>query len=66
VSIFGGVVTVIEEVAFFSYATPRVPNISLAPPLQAAGLTVHVIGDCKIARDAMAATAEGSAIGLRL
>lgn len=65
-SVFGGVVAVIDNVAFFSYSTPRAPNDALVAPLHAAGLPVHVIGDCKIARDVLAATAEGSAIGLRL
>lgn len=56
----------IEDVAFFAYATPRAPNDALAAPLRAAGLPVHVIGDAKVARAPMAATAEGYTIGRSL
>lgn len=65
-SVFGPVVTSIEDVVFFSYSTPRAPNDSLAAPLLAAGLPVYRIGDCKIARDVLAATSEGSAIGMHV
>ena len=54
---------VIEGVAFFAYATPRVPENALAVPLRAAGIEVHLIGDCQSPRDAHAATADGHAIG---
>lgn len=56
----------VEEVAFFAYATPRAPDDALAAPLRAAGLPVHIIGDAKVARAPMAATAEGYAIGRTL
>lgn len=63
-SIFGGASRSIEEVSFFAYATPRTPNDALVEPLRAAGLAVHRIGDCKVARDVLAATAEGFAVGM--
>ena len=53
----------IENVAFFAYSTPRQPNDELALPLKAKGLEVHLIGDCKAARNILAATTEGDAIG---
>lgn len=65
-SVFGGPPGAIEDVSFFSYATPRVPNVRLREALQAAGLAVHLIGDCKVARGPLDATAEGYAIGLLL
>jgi 2,4-dienoyl-CoA reductase-like NADH-dependent reductase (Old Yellow Enzyme family) len=56
----------VPDVAFFAYSTPRAPDDALAAPLRAAGLPVHVIGDAKVARAPMAATAEGYAIGRSL
>ncbi|WP_421991265.1 FAD-dependent oxidoreductase [Roseococcus sp.] len=56
----------IENVAFFAYATPRAPHNELAAPLRAAGFPVHLIGDAKVARAPLAATAEGYAIGRSL
>ena len=55
--------TVIRNLAFFAYSTPRAPDISLAAPLRAAGIDVHLIGDCLAPRTVMAATAEGHAAG---
>jgi len=63
---YGGTRQAIEDVAFFAYSTPRVPNTSLAAPLLAAGIAVHRIGDCKVARTVLNATAEGHAIGTTL
>lgn len=66
VSIFGGAAAPIENVALHTYATPRVPNDALAAALVAAGIEVHRIGDCKVARSVLDATAEGYAIGMAL
>jgi 2,4-dienoyl-CoA reductase-like NADH-dependent reductase (Old Yellow Enzyme family) len=65
-SVFGGPLHDIENVAFFAYASPRQPLDDLRLPLQAAGLPVTLVGDCKIARDALAATAEGHETGMAL
>lgn len=65
-SIFGDTLRYIEQVALITYATPRKPNLALWPALRDSGLPVHRIGDCLLARDPMAATAEGHAIGMRL
>ena len=62
-SIYGGPLRAIDGVAFFAYATPRAPDDALAAPLRAAGIEVHLIGDCKAARGALAATSEGDALG---
>jgi hypothetical protein len=64
-SVFGGPLQDIENVAFFAYASPRRPDDTLLGPLQAAGLTLSRVGDCKSARDALAATAEGHEAGLQ-
>ncbi len=55
--------TLLSQIAFFAYSTPRAPNISLAAPLRAAGIDVRLIGDCLSPRNVMAATAEGHAAG---
>ena len=65
-SIFGGAAPPVEDVALLTFATPRVPDDALAAPLQAAGLAVWRIGDCKVARGVQDATAEGYAIGMQL
>ena len=62
-SVYGGPVRGIDDVAFFAYATPRAPDDGLAAPLRAAGLAVHLIGDCRVARGVLAATAEGDTAG---
>ena len=62
-SVHGGPLQWIDDVTFFSYASPRRPNDALLEPLRRAGLSVQAVGDCRIARDALAATAEGYAAG---
>ncbi len=61
--VYSGEKTTIPNVAFFAWATPRAPDITLAAPLRAAGLEVRLIGDCLAPRHVMAATAEGHAAG---
>ena len=66
VSVYGGAAAPIENVALFTYATPRIPDDALAAPLASAGIEVHRIGDCKVARGVLDATAEGYAIGMKI
>lgn len=61
--VYTGVRGVVRDVAFLAYSTPRAPDNGLAEPLRAAGIEVHAIGDCLSARNVMAATAEGHAVG---
>jgi dimethylglycine catabolism A len=56
----------VSDVAFFAYSTARTPDDTLAEKLRAAGVGLHLIGDARVARDAMAATAEGHAVGASL
>jgi len=63
VHVYNGTTGVIEDVAFFAYSTPRTPEDALADPLRAAGIEVHVVGDCKYPRTMLDATAEGHAAG---
>jgi dimethylglycine catabolism A len=54
---------VIEDLAFFTYSTPRVPADALAAPLAAAGIEVRLAGDCRAPRGLLSATADGHAVG---
>jgi 2,4-dienoyl-CoA reductase-like NADH-dependent reductase (Old Yellow Enzyme family) len=68
-SVFGGELHRIEDVAFFAYATPRVPDLSLdtmQAALTAAGVAVHRAGDCLVARGVLEATAQGHAVGMAI
>lgn len=62
-NVYSGEVNGIQDVAFVAYSTPRTPQDELAGPLRAAGIEVHVVGDCALARGVLAATAEGHAVG---
>lgn len=55
---------VLRDVAFLTYARPRVPNDALAAPLRAAGLDVRLIGDCLAPRIPLSATAEGYRVAM--
>lgn len=58
--------TTVPDVAFFAYSSPRAPDRALEAPLRAAGVDLHLVGDCKIARDSVSATGEGYAVGAAL
>jgi 2,4-dienoyl-CoA reductase-like NADH-dependent reductase (Old Yellow Enzyme family)/thioredoxin reductase len=62
-NVFNGQRRVIEDVALFTYATPRVPDDALAEPLRATGVEVRLIGDCLSPRFPLNATAEGHRVG---
>jgi 2,4-dienoyl-CoA reductase-like NADH-dependent reductase (Old Yellow Enzyme family) len=66
VNVYNGECTIVPDVAFFAYSTPRAANDSLLGPLSAAGIDVRRIGDSLSARNALAATAEGHAAGCAL
>jgi 2,4-dienoyl-CoA reductase-like NADH-dependent reductase (Old Yellow Enzyme family) len=63
VNIYNGDVRVIEDLALLTYATPRVPDDSLAAPLRAAGVTVIAVGDARAPQEMLFATASGHAAG---
>ncbi len=62
-NVYNGDVGVITDVAFFAYSTPRVPEDALAGPLRAAGIEVHLVGDCHSPGGLLAATSEGHSAG---
>ena len=66
VNVYSGARRRIEEVVCLAYSTPRVPVLDLNAPLRAAGLEPRTVGDCRIPRGVMAATAEGHSVGLDL
>lgn len=53
----------IENVSFFTYATPRRQRDELLAPLQAASYPVHVIGDAFIPRTTIATLKEAHSLG---
>lgn len=61
--VLGGTHEPIEDVAFFSYATPRMPNDTLYDALRAAGVPTRKVGDCDVAYAVQAATASGHRAG---
>ena len=65
-NVYSGATGRIDDVAFLTYATARVPNDALAAPLRAAGIEVRVVGDCRAPRALLSATMEGHRAGNEL
>lgn len=65
-NVYTGSTAEIAGVALLGYSTPRVADDALAGPLRAAGVEVHLVGDCYAPRTVMAATADGHARGHEL
>ncbi len=63
VNVYTDKTELIGNLAFLAYSTPRAREDALAAPLRAAGIEIHFVGDCASARDLLAATAEGHAVG---
>jgi hypothetical protein len=63
---FTGEERTIDDVALFTYATPRTANDALAAPLRAEGLDVRLAGDAFAPRAMLAAVHEGHRIGSEL
>jgi 2,4-dienoyl-CoA reductase-like NADH-dependent reductase (Old Yellow Enzyme family)/thioredoxin reductase len=62
-NVISGRVNEIEEVALFTYSTPRVPDNTLAAELKKADVNVILAGDSYAPRSLMMATQEGHRIG---
>jgi hypothetical protein len=58
-----GALQAVDDVAVVTFATPRKPTDALAAPLRAAGLEVHLAGDCHQPRPLLLATSDGHRIG---
>ena len=63
VNVYNHDVSVIEDVALLTYATPRVPDDVLCAPLRAGGITVLAVGDARAPQEMLFATASGHAAG---
>jgi 2,4-dienoyl-CoA reductase-like NADH-dependent reductase (Old Yellow Enzyme family) len=61
--IYGTSGGMIADLALLTYATPRVPAVSLGETLRAAGIEVRLVGDCRTPQGLLAATASGHAVG---
>ncbi len=64
VNIYTGDVTVIDDLALLTYATPRAPDDALAAPLRAAGIEVIPVGDARAPQEMLFATASGHDAGM--
>lgn len=65
-NVFSGRAGLVEDVALFTYATPRRPDDALAAPLRAAGIDVRVIGDAHAPRSVLMATSDGYRAGMEV
>ncbi|MEO6623763.1 MAG: NAD(P)-binding protein [Burkholderiaceae bacterium] len=63
VNVYGGERGQIENVSFLSYATPRAAQIAMVDAIHEAGIELHLVGDCRVARGLLGATADGHAAG---
>lgn len=65
-NVYNGETGVIGDVAFFTYATARIPNDALAAPLRDAGVALHSIGDARAPRIPLSATREGYRLAMEI
>jgi hypothetical protein len=63
---FSGAESIVDDVALFVYATPRLADDALAAPLRERGFDIRLIGDCFAPRTLMAAVHEGNRAGEEL
>jgi hypothetical protein len=64
VNVYNDDVTLIDDMALLTYATPRAPDDALAKPLRGAGIKVIAVGDARAPGEMLFATASGNAAGL--
>lgn len=61
--VYGGSLATVDDLALFTYATPRAPDIALRSELGGRVEIVQAVGDCAVARDIFAARADGLRVG---
>ena len=66
VNVYNGDITLIDDLALLTYATPRLPDDLLMEPLRAAGIPVIAVGDARAPGEMLFATASGNAAGLAI
>ena len=57
-NVYSGVTSVIEDVVMLTHASSRLPNNELQWQLEAAGIPVTAVGDCRAPRSLLATTRE--------
>ena len=57
-NVYNGVIQHIEDVVAVTHASSRIPNNELQPILEAAGIPVTAVGDCRAPRSLLATTRE--------
>ena len=65
-NVYSGVTQDIDEVVAVAHASSRVPNSELQPLLEAAGIPVTAVGDCRAPRSLLATTREAYEVANRL
>ncbi len=63
VNVYNGEQTLVRDLAFLAWSTPRAPEVALALELAERGIVFHRVGDAQAARSLYAATSEGHAAG---
>jgi len=63
VNVYSAARGLIEEVSFLAYATPRAARVEMVDAIHEAGIELHLVGDCRVARGLLGATADGHAAG---
>jgi len=63
-NVFNGEERVIDDVSLFTFATPRVPNDSIAAELREAEVAFDLVGDVFAPRFVNTATADGYKAGM--
>jgi 2,4-dienoyl-CoA reductase-like NADH-dependent reductase (Old Yellow Enzyme family)/thioredoxin reductase len=63
VNVYNGEQTVVRDLAFLAWSTPRAPDAALPLALAERGIVFHRVGDALAARSLHAATSEGHAAG---
>ena len=66
VNVYNGAFSHLEGVVSITYATSRAPDDELDPQLNAAGIGVIPIGDCRAPRSVLAATRQGYEVAMSL
>jgi dimethylglycine catabolism A len=66
INLYNGDISLIEDLALLTYATPRVADDALAEPLRAVGIMVIAVGDARAPGEMLFATASGNAAGLAI
>jgi thioredoxin reductase len=65
-NVYSGRTDVLRNVSLLTYATARVPEVSLAGELRSLGYQPLLVGDCRAPRIVLSATSEGHRAGMEI